>query len=134
MKIRYNTVVGVVLLAFVFMDCCLTAFFIAGNKGLGPIPAGLVAGFWIGLIAGILYLTQTYFEVAANNLVIRSLVGITSKTYAFNSSRDFSIEGKKVYLVTGGKRIQLPLYAWLADKRGWTKFIQWIQGVKTPAV
>jgi hypothetical protein len=124
MKIGYNKVVGITLLVFGILNCCLSTVFIRSGEA---VPSGIVASFWITFVAGIFFLTRAYIEVTQNEIVVKSLIGFISKRVSFNSVKDFSVEGANIFVVSNGVRQKLGISSWVADKRGWSTMVKWIE-------
>jgi hypothetical protein len=123
MKIGYNKAIGICMFIPSLLSCCLVAVLTQSDQ---TAPLGAVGAFWMGILFGILFLTQPYFEVTQNELMIKALIGTAARRIPFSSPRDFSVEGKAIYITQGGTRQKVNLVPWLADKKGWDAFIAWI--------
>ncbi len=125
MKIGYNKIWGVMFFMLDGMICCLGAVF--ARTGQATFPPGLVAGFWLCILFGVLFLTRTYVEINQGHVFIKPLIGFGTKTYQVHSAKDFSIEEKNVFLMSNGMRQKLPVSSWLVDPGGWASFIKWVE-------
>jgi len=124
MKIHLNRTYGkIVIILGVLILCLFLAFTFGG--GTTDVFFGLSGLMCIGF--GIIFLKNTYFEVTPNSLIVKALIGSAHTTYPFNSTKDFSTDGKSVFLVINGNREKLPIYSWVADKKDWEIFIQWLR-------
>ncbi len=125
MKIGYNKIWGVVFLTPAGLVCCLAVVFARTEQE--TFPPALVAGFWLFILVGILFLTRTYVEINQGNVFIKPLIGFGTKTYQIHSAKDFSVEGKDVFIMSADVRQRLPVAAWLVDPNGWASFIKWVE-------
>ncbi len=124
MKIGYNKVWGVVFLTPAGLVCCLAALYAQTEE---PGPPYLAGFFWMFILFGILFLTRTYVEINQGNVFIKPLIGFGTKTYPVHSAKDFSVEGKDVFITSAGVRQKLLVSSWLVDPGGWTSLIKWIE-------
>ncbi len=124
MKIGYNKIWGIVSFMPAGLVCCLTA---ASVRTEESVPVYLAGTFWMFILFGILFLTRTYVEINQGNVFIKPLIGFGTKTYPVRSAKDFSVEGKDVFVMSNGVRQRLPVSAWLVDPGGWTSLIKWIE-------
>lgn len=124
MKIHLNRTYGIIVIILGVLGLCLFLAFTFGG-GKTDIFFGLSSLLCLGL--GIIFLKNVYFEVTPNSLIVKALIGSAHTSYVFNSTKDFSTDGKTVFLVINGKREKLPIYAWVADKKDWEIFMQWLR-------
>ncbi len=124
MKIGYNKIWGVGFLMFDGLVCCLAGIFVRTDTAIPPALGGV---FWLFLLLGILFLTRPYVEINRSNVFITPLLGLGTKTYPVQSAKDFSVDGKNVFVTSGGVRQRLPVSSWLVDLGGWISFLKWIE-------
>lgn len=124
MKIGYNKAWGVVFLTPAGLVCCLAALSAQTEE---PAPPYLAGFFWMFILFGILFLTRTYVEINQSNMFIKPLLGFGTKTYHVHTAKDFSVEGKDVFVMSDGVRQKLPVSSWLVDPDGWASLIKWIE-------
>lgn len=123
MKIGYNKIWGVLLLLLSGMVCCLTAAYVRLGEETPFYLAGL---FWLPVVLGFLFLFRTYVEVNQNYVFVYGLA-FGMKRYRVHTAKDFSIDGKSVFVLSEGVCQKLPVAAWLVDPGGWKSFLNWIQ-------
>jgi hypothetical protein len=129
MKVHLNKTVGNVII----IACALNLFLFFATlfgESKPDVFSGIIGVIGIGI--GILYLRGDYFEVTETTLILKALIGSAHQDFPFTSVNDFSIEGKKVNLISGDKKDKVPIYAWMADKKDWAEFIKWVESGKTP--
>ncbi len=124
MKIGYNKIWGIVLLLLGVPACCLVA--VSTQIGESVSPA-LVAAFWVCILLGVLFLAQTYVEIDPSHVFIKPLLGFRRRTFNVHSARDFSVEGKNVFVVSDGVRQKLPVSLWLVDRGNWASLLKWVE-------
>ncbi len=124
MKIGYNKIWGVVFLTPAGLVCCLAALSAQTEE---PGPPYLAGFFWMFILSGILFLTRTYVEINRSNVFIKPLFGFWTKTYPVHTAKDFSVEGKDVFIMSAGVRQRLPVSSWLVDPDRWAAFIKWVE-------
>lgn len=124
MKIGYNKYWGLLFLMLGGLNCCAAVIFVRADEA---IPTVFVGSFWMLVLLGALFFTRSYVEIRKDSLLIKPLIGSWAKRYGFQSAKDFSIEGRDVFVMHNGARQKLPVALWLADRRGWASFLEWIK-------
>jgi hypothetical protein len=119
MRIRLRKVWGAVILGLGFVNLVLAV--------LARYRIGVAMGA-LFILVGVLYLTGAFLVVEEGRLLVKNALGMTVRTYPFESLRDFVIEGGRVYLQRGGERV--PRRGWsslMADPNDWAKFLEAIR-------
>jgi hypothetical protein len=117
MRVGYKKAWGVALMVMagvLMMLLVLSGAFARQDMSLfGPGLAAIAS-----LITGIGYLTRTYFEVAADRVILFALIGPLRREYSYSSRADLRIEGGKLFVA--GKKV--PISRGQADAEGWERF------------
>ncbi len=123
MTVAYNKRIGALLIG-------LSNFFILGYTLTGD---GNVLRLFLNLlmpigwlIIGLIILTQTYFVVNEQTLIVNPFLGPMKEHYTFQSLQDVSIEHNELW-IRQGKHWQRPsIQRWLVNKRDWQALINFV--------
>jgi hypothetical protein len=113
MKVRYNPVIGIVVLvvgaASEFLGLWLYL--------LGQFNTSVVVGA-ILLLLGILYLVRPYFWVYPTTVEVTALVGPVRRKFPFETLR---VEGNRMFAdADTGVSKKVPVTRWMAHSADWT--------------
>ncbi|TCO64974.1 hypothetical protein [Actinocrispum wychmicini] len=112
MKVRYNLVVGVVLLVLGAV-CVFLGLWLAV---LGEFNPAVIAGM-VPMLIGILYLVRPYFWVNPTSVAIPALIGPIRREFPFQT---LEVNGGKLVAVRDdGTRKKVPVARWLAHSGDW---------------
>ncbi|MFL6119063.1 hypothetical protein [Actinophytocola sp.] len=116
MKVRYNPVVGVVMVVLGAVCLFLGLWLMA----LGEFNASVLVGALVTLL-GILYLVRPYFWVSSSAVELRAVVGPVRRTFPF---RTLEVDGSKLVAVNDGDRKKLPVTRWMAHSGDWAAAVE----------
>ena len=117
MKIGYNKILGIIFILCSLLSCCLIV--LSTQIKEKSIGAGFAGAFWICLIIGILMLSRDYIEITKDKIIVKTLIGLNSKTYPFSPDTQLVVENEKLFIVNNEIRQAIPLSVFTIDKRAW---------------
>jgi len=112
MKVRYNPVVGVVMLVLGAVCEFLGLWLVM----LGEFSPAAIAGF-VPLLIGILYLVRPYFWVLPRSVEVPALIGPARRETPYQ--RLELAGGKLIAVRDDGSRKKVPVARWLANSGDW---------------
>lgn len=113
MTVRYNPIIGGILLALGVVNVLLGFWLLAlGGNGGGALISGLPS-----TAVGALFLVRTYFTLERSTVVRRALVGPMIRDFRYVR---FTVDGNHLYGVDGdGGRHKIPVSRWQARRADW---------------
>jgi hypothetical protein len=112
MKVRYNMLVGVVLVVLGAVCTFLGLWLLL----LGEFSPAVIAGL-APLLIGVLYLARPYFWVHQNTVEIPAVFGPVKRRFPFQT---LALDGGKVVaLMSDGTRKKVPVARWMANASDW---------------
>lgn len=116
MRVGFSKIWGGVLLGLGCLSLLL--MLVAGNLLVGPLISGGVA-----VLAGIMMLSRTYFEIGGGVLIVYAMIGPAQRRYPYDSLKDFRFEGNKLFI--GAKKVGVARSQ--ADARDWQAFVEYLK-------
>jgi hypothetical protein len=112
MKVRYNTVVGIIFVVLGAVSTVLGLWLTL----LGDFNPSVFVGL-LCLLLGILYLVRPYFYVHQSAVVVPAVVGPAKREFPFQS---LTFDGSKMIAVrTDGTTKKVPVARWMANTGDW---------------
>jgi hypothetical protein len=71
------------------------------------------------LIGAISAQNRPYFTIEQDKLVLHSFIGPLTRTFAFGSQQDITVEGNSLYLNQNGKRTKIPVSKSITEPGDW---------------
>ena len=116
MKVRYNPVVGVVMLVLGGVCLFLGLWLLA----LGELNMSILAGALVTLL-GILHLVRPYFWVTSSAVEVGAVLGPVKRTFPF---RTLEVDGSALVAVGDSDRKKLPVRRWMAHSGDWAAAVE----------
>jgi len=112
MKVRYNPIVGGLLLAL-GLACLLLGLWLWQLGDFGP---GVVIGVLVTLM-GVLTLARPYFWVRENSVEVLAMIGPAKREFPYTS---LDYDGRRLCtLDSEGERRRIPVSRWIAHSGDW---------------
>lgn len=94
----------------------------------GKVKLDLLTIFSLAIltIITIMFRTRPYFEFRGHLLIIYGLLGIGTRRFAFQSTKDFKRVNDRLYLLDQGQQVRLPISKSLVSRSDWQEVLKYL--------